>query len=104
MFTVLVTLQVEEAEVEAFVVGVRANATASLRDEPGGLRFDVHRATDDPTRFFLYELYVDRAAFEVAHRSAPHYEAWRRVVERCVIPGSLVLTTGTPAFPDELRP
>ena len=72
------------SHVDEFLTGIRANATASLRDEPGCLRFDVHRSVDDACRFVLYEIYRDRAAFTDDHRAAPHYAAWRTVAARCV--------------------
>ncbi len=103
MFTVFVTLDVWENQLESFVDGIRANSIASLRDEAGCLRFDVHRSDERPTTFFFYEIYRDREAFEIEHRGAPHYEDWRGIVERCVVPGTQVITTALPAFPDELR-
>ena len=100
MFTVVVHLQVRPEELEAFVEGVGVNARASLRDEPGCLRFDVHRRVDDPHRFLLHEIYTDHQAFYEAHRSSPHYAAWQEVAARCVVPGGHVNTFCTPLFPD----
>jgi len=90
MYMVFVTLDVREDRIEQFREGITANATASLADEPGCLAFDVHRSATRSNRFHFYELYRDREAFEVEHRSAPHYAAWRGIVESCVIPGSHV--------------
>ncbi len=102
MHTVFVTLDVLADRLDEFVEGIHANAIASLRDEPGCLRFDVHRSVDDPTRFYFYEIYRDREAFEVEHRAAPHYAIWRGVIERCVAPGTQHNTYASPAFPDEI--
>jgi autoinducer 2-degrading protein len=102
MFTVIVTLDVHEDRIEEFLAGIRTNAHATVRDEPGCIRFDVHRSEDQPNRFHFYEIYVDRDAFEVDHRSAPHYAAWREVVARCVVPGSHVNQFAAPAFPDDI--
>lgn len=102
MLTVIVTLDVRSEKLDAFVKGIQANARASLRDEPGCIRFDVHRSADVPNRFHLYEIYRDRAAFEVDHRAAPHYAAWRQVVDACVVPGSHVNVYATPEFPDDI--
>jgi autoinducer 2-degrading protein len=102
MYTVLVTLDVLPDHVDEFLTGIRANATASLRDEPGCLRFDVHRSLDDACRFVLYEIYRDRAAFTDDHRAAPHYAAWRTVAARCVRPGGHRNTFLSPAFPDDV--
>jgi autoinducer 2-degrading protein len=92
MFTVVVALAVRPERLDQFVSGVRANARASLRDEPGCLRFDVHQNAADPTRFVLHEIYADEDAFRIAHRSAPHYAAWQQVAAQCVVPGSHVNT------------
>ena len=93
MFTVVVTLEVRPEELDAFVEGIGVNARASLRDEPGCLRFDVGAVADDETRFVLYELYTDAAAFE-AHRRAPHFARWREAAARVLVPGSQVNTPG----------
>lgn len=102
MYAVIVNLQVRPELREEFLAGVRVNALASVRDEPGCLRFDVHQRADDPNNFILYELYTDKGAFYEAHRSAPHYQEWRQVSERCVYPGGHVNTFGTPAFPGDI--
>jgi autoinducer 2-degrading protein len=104
MFVVIVDLAVRAEHLEEFVDGIRAQMRASLRDEPGCLRFDVLRSTEDPLRFVLHEVYVDEDAFRLAHRAAPHYAAWREVAARCVQPGSHVNTYATPLFPDEPKP
>jgi autoinducer 2-degrading protein len=102
MFTVIVDLSVRPEKIDDFLTGIHANARSTLRDEPGCLRFDVHRCTDDSNRFVLYEIYADEDAFFVAHRQAPHYTAWREVAARCVVDGSHVNTFATPSFPDDI--
>ena len=104
MFTVFVTLKVREEQLDAFVEGIHSNVHASLRDEDGCLRFDVHRSSIEPNRFYFYEIYRDRSAFEEQHRRAPHYRDWRAIVESCVEPGTQVIVTAQPEFPDELQP
>lgn len=44
-----------------------------VRDEPGCLMYIVHRSNEDPRTFFLYEQYVDEAAFQ-AHRETEHFQ------------------------------
>lgn len=102
MFTVIVSLQVRPDRIDEFLEGLHQNARATLADEPGCLRFDVHRSDDDPHRFLLYELYASPQAFYDEHRSAPHYATWRAVSDRCVVPGSHVNTFATPAFPEDV--
>ena len=78
MFIVVVRVQVKPEHVDAFVAATLANHRGT-RGEPGNRRFDVLRANDDPTRFALYEAYVDEAAFR-AHQQTAHYLAWRDAV------------------------
>jgi autoinducer 2-degrading protein len=74
----LVHVHVKPEHLEAFVDATRANHEASIR-EPGNVRFDILRSADDPTRFVLYEWFVDEAA-AAAHKTTPHYAAWRDTV------------------------
>ena len=36
----------------------------TVRAEPGNVVFDVYRRDEQPDRFFVFEIYRDRAAFE----------------------------------------
>ena len=81
MFSLMVQLHVRAEDREEFLAAITANAEASVRDEPGCRRFDVTAVEGDDTRFLLYELYDDAAAFD-AHRQAPHFSAWRQVADR----------------------
>lgn len=103
MYTVLVEIRVRDGHLEEFLEGICANAAASLRDEPGCLRFDVHQVRDDPHRVVLHEVYRDREAFEVEHRRAPHYAAWREVARRTVVEGSHRNTYARPVVDAVLR-
>ncbi|MXX88796.1 MAG: antibiotic biosynthesis monooxygenase [Boseongicola sp. SB0677_bin_26] len=51
------------------------NASASFRNEPGCLRFDVVETQDEAAAFTLYEVYADEAAF-TAHLNSPHFLAF----------------------------
>lgn len=51
------------------IVGPLSNA------EPGCVIYRAHRSLDDPRVFFLYEEYVDEAAFQ-AHRETDHFQRW----------------------------
>jgi quinol monooxygenase YgiN len=78
MFIVLVHVQVNPEDVEAFKAATAQNARQSL-DEPGVMRFDVLQQQDEPTTFVLVEVYrsVDAAA---AHKTTRHYQVWRDTV------------------------
>lgn len=78
MITTVCNVHVTAEGVEAFKAASLANAEGS-RNEPGVTRFDLLQQVDDPTRFVLYEEYVDEAATK-AHKQTPHYLAWREAV------------------------
>ena len=94
MFTVQMQMQVQAGKRADFLAGMAENAASSVRDEPGCQRFDICSVHGDDHRFVLYEHYTDAAAFD-AHRAAPHFQAWRAVAERVLVPGSQVTTTGS---------
>ena len=93
MFSLVVQMEVRPGRREEFLAGMSANAEASVRDEPGCLRFDVCSVADDPDRFVLYELYTDAAAFD-AHKASLHFAAWRLIAEKVLVPGGQVNTPG----------
>jgi quinol monooxygenase YgiN len=43
------------------------------RNEPGVILYQPHRDPEDPCRFFFYEQYVDKAAYE-AHGASDHFK------------------------------
>jgi (4S)-4-hydroxy-5-phosphonooxypentane-2,3-dione isomerase len=96
MFSLVVQMEVRPGRREEFLAGMAANAEASVRDEPGCLRFDISSVDGDENRFVLYELYTDAEAF-AAHKTAPHFARWRTVAEQVVVAqvntsGSLLVT------------
>jgi quinol monooxygenase YgiN len=99
MFSMMVQMEVRPGRRAEFLAGIAANAEASVRDEPGCLRFDVCSVGSDENRFVLYELYTDADAF-AAHKAAPHFAQWRTVAEQVLVgqantPGELLVTHST---------
>lgn len=78
MHTTLVHVRVKPETVDAFIEACRLNHLASTR-EPGNRRFDILQDAEDPTRFMLYEAYVDADA-AAAHKQTAHYATWRDTV------------------------
>ena len=58
-------------EVERLIIRLAED----VRQEPGNQEFTVYQRVEDPCRFFVFERYVDRAAFEV-HLAAPYGAAF----------------------------
>src|SRR5262245_37721558 len=75
MHVTLVHIHVVPERVEPFVAAMTRNQQGSVR-EPGNVRFDVLQLEDDPTRFVLVEMFRDAEA-AAAHKTTPHYLAWR---------------------------
>ncbi|MGN6198898.1 putative quinol monooxygenase [Humibacter sp.] len=73
--------------VASLVAGYRRSVTA----EPGNVRFDAHRLTDDPDTFFVYEEYRDEAAFK-AHLAAEHCTRFNEDFAPLVVGGASELT------------
>jgi autoinducer 2-degrading protein len=78
MYVVSVTVFVKPEFVQQFIDATYDNAT-NTRKEPGNLRFDVHQAEDDPTRFLLYEVYREKDGL-AAHQRTEHYLRWKGAV------------------------
>ena len=99
MFAVIVSLRVKPGMTAKFLRAMTANAAASLRDEPGCVRFDILRDNADPGRFVLYELYTDEDTFRSKHLTALHFAQWRADSSRHRRggqPGRRVLHTSEP--------
>ncbi len=78
MLATIVTVDVRPECVEAFkAISVYNHENSRL--EPGNVRFDVLQSNEDPTKFFLYEVYADAEA-AAAHKKTAHYLRWREEV------------------------
>jgi quinol monooxygenase YgiN len=84
-----VSLRVVPGRLEEFTAAIGENARRSFADEPGCWYFDVVQDMADDHHFLFYELYADDAAV-AEHRRTPHFAAWRRAADQCVVPGSQV--------------
>jgi quinol monooxygenase YgiN len=72
-FTLAVTWEAKPGEADAIADILRRMAQAVKAAEPGTLIFWPHRSPSDDKLFFLYELYVDEAAFK-AHQETEHFK------------------------------
>uniref|UniRef100_UPI0032973495 antibiotic biosynthesis monooxygenase n=1 Tax=Salmonella enterica TaxID=28901 RepID=UPI0032973495 len=68
----LVQIKVHDDKVEQFVDVFGQNHLGSIK-EPGNLGFDVLQDAEVPTRFYIYEPYVDEQA-GAFHKTTPHYK------------------------------
>jgi len=71
LYCLAVTYVIKEGKEEEALAHLRVLATESVK-EPGCKMYVGHRATEHPRRFFIYEQYVDEAAYW-KHREMPHF-------------------------------
>lgn len=50
-----------------------------VRDEPGTIAYVLHRAIDDPTKFFVYEKYESQEALG-QHSSTAHFQEFFKAI------------------------
>lgn len=94
MYVILVTFDIAPDRFEAFLEKVRANAAASLANEPGCRRFDVLTDPAAVNQVVLYEIYDTEADFR-AHLETGHFNAFDAetapwVLEKTVRPLTLL--------------
>ncbi len=72
MFVVTVSWKANPDRADEFAVCLRRQAYNSLLKEPNCLQFDVSVDPQDPTCYFLYEVYSSAADFD-AHLASDHF-------------------------------
>lgn len=71
---------------------------AKVREEQGNISFDCHRRADNPSKFVVYEIYRDKAAFE-SHIAADYGAEFNARLRELIVEPNSVLT-----FLDPLPP
>ena len=79
MFVVTVTFEIKKEHLETFMKAMTLQAHNSVIREHGCLQFDVCQDQQKPERIFLYEVYSDRAAFDV-HLQTAHFLEFDKTV------------------------
>jgi autoinducer 2-degrading protein len=72
MITIAALIKVKEGKGDEAEKEFRKMVSEVRAKELGNLKYLVHRSIDDPTRFFIYEIYKDEEAIK-AHTSTPHF-------------------------------
>lgn len=83
MFVVSVEFEIFPDQIAAFREAVLKQSANSLRLEDACVQFDVAQDPNEPSRFYLYELYDDAKAFEV-HRQTPHFAQFSSTVSSMI--------------------
>ncbi len=79
MYVITVDFRIKPGFAAAFRERMIANARASREREPGCLQFDVCTDPANAECIYLYEVYTDRAAFDV-HLNSEHFKSFDREV------------------------
>ncbi len=72
-FVVMVRITAKEGYADAVADILQSLAEPSMA-EPGMKFFMPYRSPDDPSQFFVYELYEDASGWD-AHNASPHFLA-----------------------------
>lgn len=78
MHSTLVHVLVKPGTEKAFLEESLKNRVGTLA-EPGNVRFDILQDTENPRRFYLYEVFVAESDAK-AHKETMHYLVWREAV------------------------
>jgi len=79
MYIVCVQVHVKAEFVDEFIKASRDNHENTRKTEPGNLRWDFSQSEDDPTRFFIYEVYRTKEDFP-KHQQTEHFLRWKTAV------------------------
>ena len=75
--TVVATLRAAKGKADELASVLAEQVGVIRKTEPGCLVYRLHRCTKDPEAFLFYEVYADKAAFDV-HRASPHLAVYRK--------------------------
>ena len=82
-YVITVDFYLHAGTLEPFLKLIKENAAKSLTEEPGCSRFDVLIEKGAPDHIVLYEIYRDRAAFEL-HLKSRHFAEFNAASQRYV--------------------
>jgi quinol monooxygenase YgiN len=82
MIVLVAKYHVKPGHGDTVEAALRRMAPLVLAQEPGCTQYRVHRSTENPDLFLLYEEYVDQAAI-AAHRRMPQFQ---EIIEGTIVP------------------
>ena len=93
--TYFVRMVAKQGQAEAVQELLLTNPRRIEQGEPGNLAFGVHRSTDNPNEFWLYETWVDEAAVQ-AHESGDAFKQYKETLRPLVEPESVIFGNTVP--------
>ena len=82
-FVLMVELEIDPAQLEAFKAAIKENGETAVRIEPGCRGFNAVFEKDNPTRVRLFEIYENADAFK-AHLETPHFKKYAELTKDIV--------------------
>jgi quinol monooxygenase YgiN len=93
--TYFVRMRAKEGQADRVLELLLQNPRRIEEGEPGNLAFGVHRSTDDPNEFWLYETWESAEAVE-AHESGEAFARYKEELRPLVDPDSVVFGNTVP--------
>ncbi len=100
MYCALLRFDLQPAHREDFIAAVVPYAQDVVRDELGTLRFDVIQDLTDSNRFYVSEMYTDKAAVDT-HVAGEHFQRIWPLVSPWLAAPMQVLGQGVRISPPE---
>jgi len=79
MIVSIIHIWVKDEFLEKFIEATIENHENSIKEE-GNLRFDILQDVNDPSKFVLYEVFINEEAVK-KHKETLHYKKWKESVE-----------------------
>ena len=93
--TYFVRMIAKQGESERVLELLLSNPRRIEQGEPGNLVFGVHRSTENPDEFWLYETWAGESAVE-AHESGEAFARYKEELKPLVEPDSLIFGNTVP--------
>lgn len=76
---VIITIDIALDRVDEFlqVIGADTRTTCTKLLEPGNVRVDILRFTENRSRFYFYDIFIDDETC-ANHKTTPHYDVWKQ--------------------------
>ena len=100
MYAIFGSMDVKPEHVEAFRDATVHEARGTVRDEPGVFQFHILTDTDNPNRFYYFEIFRDEAAAD-AHWETEIFKSWWATVEGMLDGGTQRISNMRTMFPSD---
>jgi quinol monooxygenase YgiN len=100
MYAIFGSMNVKPEHVRAFREATIRVSQGVVSNEPGVFQFHILTDTDNPNRFYYFEIFRDEAAAD-AHWETENYKSWRATVEGMLDGGTQRISNMRTMFPSD---